>query len=170
MRTIRTVKNRRRFLAALADSGNVTVACEAAHLSRAAMYQWREGDASFAAEWDAALERGLDSLEDELMRRAKDGTLRPVYQGGELVGHVREYSDTLGIFLLKSRRRHIYGDRRELDVTGSIAHQVARMTPAEREADALALAARVNRRLAELTATTIEHEPHPPPKPTATSE
>ena len=74
MRTIRTSKNRKRFLAAIADSGNITAACDAARLSRAAMYAWRADDPSFAAEWDAALERGLDSLEDELMRRAKEGT------------------------------------------------------------------------------------------------
>ena len=132
MKTIRTAKNRRNFIAALADSGNVTLACEAAHLSRAAVYQWREDDSSFAAEWDAALERGLDSLEDELMRRAKDGTLRPVYQGGELVGHVREYSDTLGIFLLKSRRRYIYGERREIEHSGSLEHRIAQMSPEQR--------------------------------------
>ena len=56
----------------------------------------------------------------------------------------------------QNRQPEKWRDRREVDVSGTIAHQIARMTPAEREADALALAARVNRRLAELTATTIE--------------
>ena len=132
MRTIRTAKNRQRFLAAIADSGNITAACEAARLSRAAMYEWRADDPSFAAEWDAALELGLDSLEDELMRRAKDGTLRPVFQGGEIVGHIREYSDTLGIFMLKSRRRHVYGDRQFIEQRISLEAKIIAMSPEER--------------------------------------
>ena len=132
MQTIRTTQNRKRFLAAIADSGNITAACEAARLSRAAMYAWRADDPSFAAEWDAALELGLDSLEDELMRRAKDGTLRPVFQGGELVGHIREYSDTLGIFMLKSRRRHVYGDRQFIEQRISLEAKITAMSPEER--------------------------------------
>jgi len=93
---------------------------------------WRADDPSFAAEWDAALELGLDSLEDELMRRAKDGTLRPVFQGGELVGHIREYSDTLGIFMLKSRRRHVYGDRQFIEQRISLEAKITAMSPEER--------------------------------------
>ena len=132
MRTIRTAKNRKRFVPAIADSGNINAACEAARLSRAAMYEWRADDPSFAAEWDAALELGLDSLEDELMRRAKDGTLRPVFQGGELVGQIREYSDTLGIFMLKSRRRQVYGDRQVVERRISLEAKITAMSPEER--------------------------------------
>jgi hypothetical protein len=142
MKTIRTAKNRNRFLAAIAESGNITAACEATRLSRAAMYEWRADDPSFAAEWDAALERGLDSLEDELMRRAKDGTLRPVFQGGELVGHTREYSDTLGIFLLKSRRRQIYGDRQFIEQRISLEAEIASMSVEERKARLIELQAK----------------------------
>jgi len=86
-----------------------------------------------------------------LMRRAKDGTLRPVYQGGELVGHIREYSDTLGIFLLKSRRRHIYGERREIEHSSSLEHRISLMTPEERRARLIELQAKA--------ALVIEHEP-----------
>ena len=151
MKTIRTTKNRRNFLAALETGGNVTTACESAFLSRAAVYQWREDDPTFAAGWDAALERGLDSLEDELMRRAKDGTQRPVYQSSQLVGHIREYSDSLAMFLLKSRRRHIYGDRREIEHSGSLEMRLRAMTPEQRRTRLLELHARVVR-IAEIEA------------------
>ena len=103
---------------------------------------WRADDPSFAAEWDAALELGLDSLEDELMRRAKDGTLRPVFQGGELVGHIREYSDTLGIFMLKSRRRHVYGDRQFIEQRISLEAKITAMSPEERRARLIELQAK----------------------------
>ena len=66
------------------------------------------------------------------MRRAKDGNLRPVFQGGELVGHIREFSDTLGIFLLKSRRRHVYGDRQFIEQRISLEAEIASMSVEER--------------------------------------
>jgi hypothetical protein len=50
-------------------------------MSRDATYRWREDDRDFAAAWDHALERGLDALEDEFMRRAKDGFERPIMYG-----------------------------------------------------------------------------------------
>jgi hypothetical protein len=39
----------------------------------------------FSTAWDEALERGLDALEDEVMRRAKDGVAEPVYYQGRVV-------------------------------------------------------------------------------------
>ncbi len=96
--TIRTAKNRKRFLEALADLGSVRQAVEVAGISRDAVYLWRNDDPVFAADWLAATERGIDSLEDEVMRRA------------------HATSDTLAIFMLKSRRRHVYGDRLQTTV------------------------------------------------------
>ena len=55
----------------------------------------------------------MDDLELEARRRAVEGTERPVfYQGGE-VGYVREYSDTLLIFLLKAHRPNKFRERVE---------------------------------------------------------
>jgi hypothetical protein len=62
------------------------------------------------------LERGLDALEDEVMRRAKDGVVEPVFYKGRVVGEKRRYSDNLAMFILKSRRRGIWGEHREVDV------------------------------------------------------
>jgi hypothetical protein len=38
---------------------------------------WKSRDPNFDAVWEEALERGLDALEDEVMRRAKDGVAEP---------------------------------------------------------------------------------------------
>ena len=54
---------------------------------------------------------GTDALEDEALRRAFHGSERPVFQGKELVGYVRDYSDTLLIFMLKARRPEKYRER-----------------------------------------------------------
>jgi len=66
---------------------------------------------------------------------------------------------TAALRWLMNRQPEKWRDRREVDLTGTLVHQVARMTPEQRAEDAVLLAARINRRLAELTATTIEHEP-----------
>ncbi|OOQ57160.1 hypothetical protein BC343_16705 [Mucilaginibacter pedocola] len=39
------------------------------------------------------------------------GTDKPVYHGGKLIGKVKDYSDTLLMFLLKAKRPETYKDR-----------------------------------------------------------
>ena len=69
------------------------------------------------------------------MRRATVGNERPVFYKGKIVGSVRERSDVLAMFLLKSRRREIYGERPLLAVNQNIAL----MTLEQRDPLALAL-------------------------------
>src|SRR5437764_8656724 len=64
------------------------------------------------------------------MRRALVGNERPVFHKGEVVGYVREPSDVLAMFILKSRRREIYGERK--DVTQTTVSSIAAMTVEER--------------------------------------
>lgn len=94
------------------DGGNVSSACRAARISRTALYELKSTDESFAARLNAAIDQGIDVLEDEARRRAFDGTLRPVFQGGKRVGFVREYSDFLMGLMLKAHRKK-YVERRE---------------------------------------------------------
>jgi hypothetical protein len=47
-------------------------------------------------------------MEDEARRRAVEGFLRPVYQGGKHVGDEQVYSDRLMEFLLRARRPTVY--------------------------------------------------------------
>lgn len=105
------------FLAALTLSPNVTAACREAGITRKGAYLARQSDPEFAAAWDSALDESTDELVGEMYRRAVQGTKKPVYQGGELVGHIQEYSDTLAIFLAKCHRRDVYGDQVKADVT-----------------------------------------------------
>jgi len=107
------------FLDALKKSFNVTRAARAAGVSRKTAYQYRDNDGEFAEQWNDALGQGIDSAEAELYRRAVKGVVKPVYQGGAEVGKVREYSDTLLIFLLKSHRPKIYNQPVEQRLTGA---------------------------------------------------
>lgn len=107
-----------KFLAALEESANVTVAAEAADITRQNAYAYRREDAEFAQKWDAALDVGVGTLEDEAVRRARDGVEEPIYQRGEYMGTVRKYSDTLLIFLLKSHKPQVYNPPQRQEVTG----------------------------------------------------
>jgi hypothetical protein len=109
-RTIRTPEKEAAFLEALAATCNVTEACRLACIGRMSVYDWRHEDASFAAKWKKALSIGAEVLEDEAVRRATVGVDKPVYQGGQLVGTIREYSDTLLIFLMKGAKPKRYRD------------------------------------------------------------
>lgn len=111
-----TRKKLKTFLVELAKCGNVTAASAAAGFSRVSAYRAREKNAQFAKAWDDAVEKAMDALEAEAYRRAFEGTEKPVYQQGRLVGTVQEYSDTLAMFLLNGRRASVFKHRAE--VTG----------------------------------------------------
>jgi hypothetical protein len=92
------------FLEVLAKTGIVGEAAKAAGFNRRTAYRYRLEDPEFASDWDDAVEQAVDMLEKEAWRRASQGVLKPIFQGGDQVGEVREYSDTLLIFLLKGNR------------------------------------------------------------------
>lgn len=116
------------FLAALAETGIVTRAAEAAGVETSTVYSLREVDEAFADAWRIARESAADRMEAEALRRAVDGVDEPVFGSGGVgvgsvkVGSIRRYSDTLLIFLLKGIRPDKYRERRELSgkVDGSL--------------------------------------------------
>jgi hypothetical protein len=122
-------RKKERFLESLARNCNVTVSCEMAGLARETAYFWKRVDYAFSVAWDEALERGLDALEDEVMRRAKEGVEEPIFYQGGVVGTTRRYSDVLAMFLLKSKRRDVFGERREITANQNILS----MSPEQRD-------------------------------------
>src|SRR5690242_9434258 len=98
------------FLNSLAAGNTVVHASRAAGVTRATAYAQRKRSATFARAWAEAEEAGVQVMEQEAFRRAVKGLLKPVASAGKVVAHVREYSDTLLIFLLKARRPSVYRD------------------------------------------------------------
>lgn len=140
--TIATPKRRMRFLATLAECGNVSRAALASGMSRDAVYDLRQRDADFAASWTDALEQASDRLEQEAWRRAHDGVEEPLTCAKGLIydelGNpvvVRKYSDTLLIFLLKGARPEKY--RENVKISGSVAHSLVPAGEARQLADEL---------------------------------
>lgn len=84
-----------KFLAALAESCNVTYSATVAGTTRKTAYAYRGSDPEFAAAWEDAEAQGVEALEMAARRRAMDT------------------SDTLAIFLLKAHRPEKYRERVE---------------------------------------------------------
>lgn len=61
------------FLAALADSSNVTASAKRAGTSLSWVYKTRREDAAFARKWLSALCEGYDNLEMDLLCRLRSG-------------------------------------------------------------------------------------------------
>lgn len=105
------------FLKELANRANVSAACKKANVSRDAAYDKKKLDEGFAREWKLALRTAVESLENEAWRRARDGTRKPVFYLGEEVGYIREYSDTMLIFLMKAHKKK-YRDTSRVEHSG----------------------------------------------------
>lgn len=113
-RTSRTPEKRAQLLEAITThGGNVTAAAKECAIGRQTVFDWKAADPEFKRQLEAAIDRGVDMLEDEARRRAFAGWDEPVYQKGELVGHVRRYDTILLIFMLKAHRPEKYRERVE---------------------------------------------------------
>ena len=95
----------RAFIEALADTGSVASACRAVGRSTHGAYHLRRqpGAEEFAKAWQAALDLGMQRIEDVAMDRALNGVEQPVYSYGKLVGTRIVHNDRLLMFMLRNR-------------------------------------------------------------------
>jgi len=108
--TLPTDKKFGLFLDYLIECGNVHDAARQADLTTKQIRKFRRGNPRAEAAFQEALDMGTDAIEAELHRRAVAGIMEPVFYKGRRVNTVRKKSDVLLMFLLKSRRPHIYRD------------------------------------------------------------
>lgn len=101
----------RRFIAELAATGIVKQAALKVGKSLEALYKIknRPGAEGFSEAWEAALDRGVQRLEDCAMERALNGTPTPIVSGGEILGHWDKPDNNLLRFLLRQRMPARYG-------------------------------------------------------------
>lgn len=86
-----------------------TRAARAACIGRRRHYHWMEKDPEYRTIFTQLRMEVHDELQDEAVRRAKDGWLEPVFHQGIQVGTRRRYSDRLLMFLLQALRPEKYG-------------------------------------------------------------
>lgn len=127
VRETKTQAAKRAFIAAYAESGNVTLAAIAAKVDRRTHYKWLEADPDYTDAFYEAGEAAADRLEQEARRRAVDGVERPLMHKGEEVGTVREYSDQLLMFLLKGVRPEKYRERIHLLTEDAVDAEIRRL-------------------------------------------
>jgi len=124
-RTLRTPENARKaWLLAFEAHGTVTDACKVTGVGRSTVYGWRQQHEEFAVAWADVEEATTERMEREAFRRGTEGFIKDVYHRGEVVGQERQYSDTLLIFMLKSRRPERYRDNVKIEHGGSVSHGV----------------------------------------------
>lgn len=113
-----------RFIEALADTGSVEAACRAVNMSTVGAYHLRrqKGAESFRKAWAAALDLGVQRIEDVAMDRALNGVEVPVYSYGKLVGSRTAYNDRLLMFMLRNRapERFTEGRAKGLNAIGTM--------------------------------------------------
>ena len=110
---------KRAFLKAYSENGNIAQSAEITEIDRSTHYDWLNTDPDYKTAFIEAGEQAAERLEQEARRRAVDGVEKPVYQGGKKVGTVKEYSDTLLIFMLKGIKPEKYKDRVYNEHTGA---------------------------------------------------
>lgn len=125
------------FLEALRNMPVISHACDAAGIARSTAWRQYQDDEEFKAAWDDAMETAIDKAEAEAYTRAVQGWNEPVIDKGRMAyaytrredgtfelaldpnGQpvpltIRKRSDSLLQFVLKGRRRNVYGDKQEI--------------------------------------------------------
>jgi len=100
-----TPERQQAFIAALAESGCVTEACQAVGMSSQSAYRLRRDFEAqgFRRAWEAALDYAVRRLSDAAFSRAIHGVPVPHYYQGEVVGEHHRYDEKLTMFLLRYR-------------------------------------------------------------------
>lgn len=110
------------FVKHLADCGIISEACRRAKINRQIVRDWRGKDPVFNQAVIEAHEDITDQIEGTAIELAIKGVERPVYSRGEKVDSVREHDTSFLQFMLKTRRREVYGERLDVSVTSLNAH------------------------------------------------
>lgn len=104
-----------RFVEALAETCNVTLAAKAIRRSYTNVYLHRAKDASFRARWDQALAIGYSRLEMMLLERALHGVEKVVVAKDGTSSVMTEYSDRTALALLRLHRDSVANIEQPID-------------------------------------------------------
>ncbi len=134
---------RKRFLAELAATSNVTASAKAARVSTSTAYEARHDDPEFYRLWQEALCEGYDHLEMTLLQRLREGEIKPA--SGTKRG-TRVFDNATALRLLTAhresaaRQRAIVENRNSEAILDAIDAKIEKMRarrfdPAAPEAD-----------------------------------
>ena len=92
------------FLSVLAETCNVSLACEQAGVSQSQAYRRRKSDAAFRAGWLDAIGTAYERLELVLLERALNGSEKIVIKTDGREERMREYPNQIALTLLRMHR------------------------------------------------------------------
>lgn len=115
-----SIEAKRAFLEEFAQGGIVTPALKVAGVSFPTLARWQEHDEEFSLAYNLARKAADDRIRNEIKRRGLEGYEEPVFYQGEEVSRVRRYSDTLLIFLAKSRMPE-FREQTKVEHSGTIS-------------------------------------------------
>ena len=100
-----TPERQQLFIEALADYGSVRAAANSVGMTPESAYLLRRHPEAktFRKAWEAALDLGMQRVEDVAIDRALNGVEVPVYAYGTIVGTRTVYNDRLLMFMLRNR-------------------------------------------------------------------
>lgn len=114
------------FLTVFAQSANLTAACRRAGIDRSTVYRWQEHDTAFTVRYHEAEAEANDVVRAAIFQRAVNGVDKPLHHNGRLVRDedgrpvtVKDYSDTLLIFLAKARMPE-FRDKQQVEISGQL--------------------------------------------------
>lgn len=152
-----THAKKRAFLVAYCDTFDISASAKRVGISRHTHYFWLSDDPDYLSAFQKAKQVAAETLEAELTRRALEGVRRmKFYRGSPImvvcdqnhpeaveVGddfyrpyYEHEYSDTLGIFLMKGAMPEKYRERYEVrdgdrDINETIERELAQLANRE---------------------------------------
>lgn len=118
-----TPKKRAQALALRRRGYNMDEAAKQTGISRVQWWRIRKDDPEFAEAWDDAHEESIDKLENCMMERAINGTVKVTRKYDPTTGNVIredetiEYDTTLQIFMLKHQRPETYNPSVKIEST-----------------------------------------------------
>lgn len=98
-------------------TGRQDKACKVSGIPRQTVYKRTRQDIEFGKFVQEVRDMTMDSLEDEAIRRARDGWNEPQYFKGELQGFVRKYDSGLLTFMLMHGRPEKYRPKKEVELS-----------------------------------------------------
>lgn len=135
------------FLAALADTSNVSAAARKAGIDVSTAYHRRRHDHEFDRRWQVALCEGYDNLEMELLYRLRSGELKPA-AGTKRAA--RSFDNATAFRLLaahresaareRARREHVSAEEIRASIDRKVEELRRRVMDAKAQREAAALA------------------------------
>jgi hypothetical protein len=107
------------FLNAYILQPSVRACCEKVKVSPTAFYAWMHKSKDYRMAFEAVKKMGIQTLEDEVVRRALTGVEEPVFnKEGKQVGSRTKYSDSLLMFYLNGNAPEKYKQRNTHEHSG----------------------------------------------------